>query len=151
MTGSIEELAYTEAVRGLQEQSGVLESLQSRAGTLLAGASLVTSFFGERALEHRLDFWSGIATAAFVMASLLIIGMLWPRHRWAFVLSARALLSAAASEPDASVVFAHREAALQLEDMFDKNQGILRGLFRLFQFSSVFLIVEVVAWIVELA
>jgi hypothetical protein len=110
----------------------------------------VTSFFGGRALQQQFGFWSGLAIAAFVVASLLIIGVLWPRHRWSFVLSARALLRAAASHPEATIAYARREAALQLEDMFDMNQSILRGLFRLFQLSSVFLIVEVIAWIIEL-
>jgi hypothetical protein len=40
------ELAYETSVRAIADQASVLESLRSRAGTLFAATSLVTSFLG---------------------------------------------------------------------------------------------------------
>jgi hypothetical protein len=115
---SVEELAYFEAVRAIEEQSSVLASLQTRAGTLLAASSLVT------------------------------VGVLWPRHRWRFVVSPARLIAAARAEPaDDDVAKAHEEVALRLERMLDDNRTTLQSLFRTFRFSCVFLIAEVAAWI----
>jgi hypothetical protein len=79
---SVEELAYVEAVRAIEEQSNVLAGLQTSAGTLLAASSLVTSFLGGRALGNDFHLWSIVALGAFVATSLLTVGVLWPRHRW---------------------------------------------------------------------
>src|SRR5439155_5634676 len=111
VAASLEELAYQESVRGLAEQSGVLEDLESRAGTLLAAAALVTSFLGGRALGGHFDTWSFVAVAAFVATSLAVIGVLWPRHSWRFVVSAGPFL-AAATEESPTLAVAHRELAL---------------------------------------
>jgi hypothetical protein len=107
---SVEELAYFEAVRAIEEQSSVLASLQTRAGTLLAASSLVTSFLGGRALSGEFHFWSILALGAFVATSLLTVGVLWPRHRWRFVVSPARLIAAARAEPaDDDVAKAHEE------------------------------------------
>jgi hypothetical protein len=151
VTASVEELAYAEGVRAVAEQSAVLEGLQARAGTLLAAASLVTSFLGGRALRGNFDFWSVVAVAAFVATSVLTIGVLWPRHRWLFVISAGGLLAAARTEGAADAARrAHEEVALRLERMFDENEETLRALFRTFRWACAFLIAEVVAWIADL-
>src|SRR5207247_1624871 len=115
----------------------VLEDLESRAGTLLAAAALVTSFFGGRALGGHLDIWSFVAVAAFVATSLAVIGVLWPRHHSRFVVSAGAFLAAATAQ-GSSLAVAHRELALRLEEMYDDNQQRLRQLFRMFRLSCTF-------------
>jgi hypothetical protein len=127
----------------------VLEDLQSRAGTLLAAATLVTSFLGGRALGGHFHAWSIIAVAAFVVTGLTVIGVLWPRHRWRFVVSASAFLKAA-SDQSPTLAVAHRELALRLEAMYDHNQQRLHELFALFRLSCAFLVLEVIAWIAEL-
>jgi hypothetical protein len=148
LAASIEELAYGEAVRGLAEQSSVLEDLQSRAGTLLAASSLVTSFLGSRALNAGFDTWAVVAVVAFVLASLTVIGVLWPRHRWRFVISSSALLEIGVAEQ--SLVTVYRELALRREAMYDDNSERMNQLFLLFRLSCIFLILEVIAWIVDL-
>jgi hypothetical protein len=148
---SVEELAYVESVRAIEEQSSVLASLQTRAGTLLAASSLVTSFLGGRALSGEFHFWSIVALGAFVATSLSTVGVLWPRHRWRFVVSPARLIAAARADPaDDDVAKAHEEVALRLERMLDDNRATLQSLFRTFRLSCVFLIAEVAAWILEL-
>src|SRR5205823_9240082 len=105
---SVQELAYVEAVRAIEEQSRVLASLQNRAGTLLAAASLVTSFLGGRALGGSFHVWSIAAIVAFVGTSILTIGVLWPRQRWRFDIRPAALIAAARAETvEANLARAH--------------------------------------------
>jgi hypothetical protein len=42
-------VVYDASVRAAQDQAGVLDSLRTRAGTLLAAAALVSSFLGGQA------------------------------------------------------------------------------------------------------
>jgi hypothetical protein len=46
------ELAYEASLRAIENQAATVESLRSRAGTILAATALVTSFFGGRALSR---------------------------------------------------------------------------------------------------
>ena len=147
----MEELAYVEAVRAVEEQSQVLANLQARAGTLLAAASLVTSFLGGRALGGSFHVWSGLRIAAFVGTSVLTIGVLWPRRHWRFDVSAAGLIAAARAETARDeLAHAHEEVALRLGRMFDDNEKTLRTLFRTYRWSAALLIAEVAAWILEL-
>ncbi len=73
-------LAYEEALRSIDHQEATLDELRSRAGLLLAALSVVTSFLGGYA------FASGgfrpaavVATLAFGLAGLTLVGLLWPR------------------------------------------------------------------------
>jgi amino acid permease len=43
------ELAYEASIRAIEAQATLVESLRSRAGTMLAATALVTSFFGGQA------------------------------------------------------------------------------------------------------
>jgi hypothetical protein len=46
------ELAYEASIRAIENQAATVESLRSRAGTILAATALVTSFFGGQALSR---------------------------------------------------------------------------------------------------
>jgi len=53
------ELAYDEAVRALSQQQSVLDNFRTRAGILLSGAAIATSFLGGQALRSdALNSWS---------------------------------------------------------------------------------------------
>lgn len=90
MADSVAAIAYEETVRGLTAQAGVLDNLRTRAGTLIAVASLVTSFLGGQALakptfrggvleRQPLAGWGVGAVAAFVLLAIAAIVILWPR------------------------------------------------------------------------
>jgi hypothetical protein len=96
------ELAYETSVRAIDDQASVLEGLQSRAGTLLAVAVVVTSFFGAQALQHvgttarrgpalhPISYTSG-AIIAFSCTALLALVVLLP-HGLRFSLNAGRML-----------------------------------------------------------
>jgi hypothetical protein len=52
-------LAFDEAKRALDEQERAVFELRSRAGQLIAGAAITTSFFGGQAVRHHLHPWAG--------------------------------------------------------------------------------------------
>jgi hypothetical protein len=73
------EVAYREAARALDEQLKVFDGVQTRTGTLIAAAAIVTSFLGGQALTSGGPAgWTWIALAAF--AGLLVVPLLVLRH-----------------------------------------------------------------------
>jgi hypothetical protein len=100
------QLAYESALRAIEDQSSVIESLRSRAGTVFAATALVTSFLGGFALTREEDEASfelvslpGLAVAIFAILALLTLAILWP-YRLRFSISARDMLSIVESRRD---------------------------------------------------
>jgi hypothetical protein len=90
-------LAYEAAIRSVTDQSGVLEGLRARAGTMFAATALVTSFLGGQALTRierqghlptfHLVSVTGAAVLAFILVALATVAILWP-YRVRFSVSA---------------------------------------------------------------
>src|SRR4051794_15107385 len=83
------ELAYEASRHAIEDQAGVLEGLQARAGTLLAAAAVVTSFFGTQAFARAAARTKGLpslhvisytaaAIALFLSVALLTLVALLP-------------------------------------------------------------------------
>jgi hypothetical protein len=73
------ELAYEASIRAIDNQAKVVDGLQARAGTLLAAAAVVSSFFAAQAFRpprtptlHLVSYTSG-AIAAFAAVALLTL------------------------------------------------------------------------------
>jgi hypothetical protein len=150
---AISEIAYDASVGAIQDQAGVLDSLRSRAGTLLAAAALVSSFLGGQALQESggLEVWSltTVALGAFVASAVLALLILWPFDFW-FSVSARAVLDAVRLQDAAggtSVDELRRALALQLEWRYDENAEKIRRLQWAFEAAIVALVVEVAVWL----
>lgn len=74
-------MAYREAVRALEHQRAEAAALQSRAGMLLAAASVAVSFgresFGRESFgAARPLAW--LAVLCFVLLSLCVLAVIWP-------------------------------------------------------------------------
>jgi hypothetical protein len=90
------ELAYREAVRALDNQRAAASELRSRAGMLLATASIAVSLLGPAALRGgRPLTWA--AVVCFVLLVACVLTILWP-ETWGFEIDPRALLAAHLSE-----------------------------------------------------
>ncbi len=126
---ALEELAYEEAKRAIDRQSGALDGLRSRAGILLAAVSVSTSFFGGLALRDDLSRWATlaawIATIAALAAGGFGVAILWPRAAWAFNVSPSLFGRQLARAPDEAT--AYRELALRLEENYKANERRLAG------------------------
>ena len=151
------ELAYEASIRAIEAQATLVESLRSRAGTMLAATALVTSFFGGQALApggkplHFLSYTSG-ALVSFIAVAGLTLAMLLP-FTLRLSLSAVEILKVVEGElqddpfPSAEAL---REVALQYESMYDSNTRQIRILEACFRLAIVFLVAEVAFWLTAL-
>jgi hypothetical protein len=153
MADSTQALAFQEALRGVTQQQAVLESIRGRAATLLAIASVSTSFLGGVALnKERPRGLAWIPVLLFILVGVLAILILLPRRGWIFRLGARELIrDYVEADPPAALPEMHRDLALHLERHYQSNERRLRTLFWLFQAASALLVGEVVVWLLVLA
>jgi len=146
-------LAYDEAVRALSQQQSVLDNFRTRAGILLSGAAIATSFLGGEALRDGvLGLWSWIAIAAFGVLGTCALAILWPRHDWEFVAGPRRLIATyIETEDPLPLPDIYRDLALHMEDSYDENSVRLQWLIVIFRVAGIALGIEILAWIVDLA
>ena len=88
MAASIEEFSYQLTAEALAEQERALTALRTRAGTVLAAASIAGSFLGTKTSQGSLDVLSILALVAFVGCVATTIYVLLP-HEFAFAFVAR--------------------------------------------------------------
>ena len=129
------------------QQVGALEALRSRAGMLLAVASLATSFLGGLVLQddrpRGLLAWLGVGSFVGLVALTLV--MLLP-FKWVFSLAARRIIGDYIEAEPADLATTLRELALHLDNDFERNPEALeppvrgvRGRGRLARCGSAFL------------
>jgi hypothetical protein len=103
------ELAYREAVRALDHQLSTLTELRSRAGMLLAAASITLSLLGQETLHGtRPTAWAAIV--CFALLSLCVLAIVWPHADWNFDTDPATLLDARLAVGRATV----RDLSLEL-------------------------------------
>ena len=138
------ELAYAEAVRALSQQQIVLDNFRTRAGILLSGAAIATSFLGGQALRGGdLSSWSWIAIVAFGVIGTCALAILWPRRDWEFVAGPRRLIATyIESEDPLPVPEIYRDLALHMEDSYDENSVRVQWLILVFRVAGIALGVE---------
>lgn len=143
---------YGEAIRGLVQQQGQLESLQLRAGTLVFATSFVASLLGGRALDDGLGTWDWIAIALLVAIGGLVVVVLWPYYDFYFRFDARDLLARYVdSDPPASLADMQRELALQAEADRERNARIIGRLRVALQLALLALLLQIAAWLISIA
>ena len=146
-------LAYEEAKRALDEQERAVFELRSRAGQLIAGAAITTSFFGGQALRHELHAMSWIAVVCFVALSIAVLVILWPRRDWEFNLSPAEFINTYVEPVDGEPLdlpSIHRDLSLHMGNSAALNREQLRRLTGAFRIGAVLLVAEVIAWVIAL-
>jgi hypothetical protein len=145
------ELAYDEARRALDAQESVVNELRTRAGILIAAAAITTSFFGGRALSDGDVATAGwIAIACFGVVGASVLAVLWPRTDWTFTVNAQRFIGTYVESDDGPLPLPviHRDLALHMSASYVANARQLRVLTIAFRVGAVFLVGEVVAWVV---
>lgn len=152
-SGSLEELAYEQSRRAIDQQAAVLNELRSRTGGLLTAASVVASFLAAQAIDRSgFDALAGIATLAFLGVLSLCMSVLWPsRNAWKFRLQATPLLEDFGPETGRTIADMHRHLAICMEAHWDHNQSQLKPLFARFQWACGALGAEVLLWTIHLS
>ena len=157
-----ETFAFEAGLRRLDQQAGVLAELRSRASTLIAAAALTTALLGSVALkdEHlagqrivadrALEGWEWVAVGGFIALGLVALAIIWP-WGWKFSLDPHKLLAGYVDPPNRQRVDEiERNLAIYLGDYFNDNSTKLKRLFWTFRLGCICLLLQVVAWILDL-
>jgi hypothetical protein len=131
----------------VKDQASRLSDLRTRAGTLLAAASIAGSFSG--VTHGALDVVAAAALVAYVTSVAACIYVLMP-HRLSTEFRGGVLLNAI-REVEATDDEAHEAVVQWLENVRDNNAIKLDDLTRWYAAAAIALGVEVVLWIVALA
>jgi hypothetical protein len=151
MAGTTEELIYNEAVRAIEHQERALDELRSRAGTVLAAVSLVTSFLGARVLAGRgeIHFWGWVGIALAALCAILTLLVIWPWDDWAFSNDPAIMMNAHRDNPQwPDSVYVYLVDTMGADRA--KNGEKLTRLYGYFRWSIVLLIGSVGAWLIQL-
>lgn len=150
MAASIEEFSYQLTAAALAEQERALGALRSRAGTVLAAASVSGSFLGTKVGHGSLDVWAALALIAFLLCMGAAIYVLLP-HKLVFAFRGQTLLAASDHEGIDDVTEAYRAAGIWIEPLLESNRDAIADLSDWFTVSCGLLAFEVILWTISLA
>lgn len=148
--GSIEELSYDVTSGALAEQERALAALRVRAGTVIAAASVSSSFLATKAADGSIDLWGWLALGLFVCCLGSSLAVLLP-YEFDFGFSGQVLLGESDQRGVDDVEQGYRALTLWLEPSLTKNRDRIELLSRWFALSCVLLAAEVVIWVISIA
>jgi hypothetical protein len=142
---------YAEAVRGLNQQQALVESMNMRAGSLIFAVAFVNSLLGNRALSDGLGVFDWFAMALLFTIGGLVACMVWPYDQYKFRFVPSNLLEQYA-EGDASISLSgmHRALALRIEADMTGNWTIIQRLRITLQIALVLLLLNIAAWMLAI-
>ncbi len=114
MAASIEEFSYRLTAEALAEQERALNAPRTRAGTVIAAASISGSFLGAKVTHASLDVWAVLAMIAFVLCLATSIWVLLP-HELVFAFRGDALLAESDHQDVHDGTEAYRAAGIWVE------------------------------------
>lgn len=150
VAASIEEFSYQLTAAALAEQERALNALRTRAGTVVAAASISGSFLGAKVSHGSLDVWAVLALIAFVLCLACAIWVLLP-HQLVFAFRGETLLAESDHQGVQDVTEAYRAAGIWIEPHLDTNADKIGDLSDWFTVSCALLAAEVILWTVSLA
>jgi hypothetical protein len=143
---------YQEALRGLVQQQGLVENLNTRAGSLIFATAFASSLLGGSALSDGLGRWDWIALALLFGIGVLIVFMLWPFHNYTFRFDPNELLSQYVdNDRRTTMPEMHRALALRIEVDRENNWRIIQRLRVALQLALILLLFEILAWCLAIA
>jgi hypothetical protein len=142
---------YQEAVRGLNHQQGVVESLNARAGNLIFTAAFATSLLGARALADGLGIVDWVAVALLFAVGTAVAFMLWPYYNFTFRFDPQDLLDEFIdSDSPASMSAMHRALALRIKRDMASNWRVIQRIRIALQIGLICLLLEIAAWLLAI-
>jgi hypothetical protein len=146
------ELAFREGLRANTQQQAALDGLHSKAGTLLAVASIVTSFLGGLALgDGGLTVLGWLAIGLFLVAAGLIVSVLLPRGGWYFSSRPTVIIRGYVEDhPSAPPWAMYKQLAEHMEADLIANEQQMAPLFSTLRWVNLALAGEVAVWLLML-
>lgn len=148
-------LLLEQVTRALTQQVSAIDTLRTRAGTVVAAASLVSSFLGATTLAKShlpapalaLVLLALLALVTTVIATVII---LWP-YTWRTGFDGHeALAKYIEADPPADLDEMRRSFAYYMQEDITKNRAKLNRLYVVFQVAVVAIGLEVVFWLAAL-
>jgi hypothetical protein len=149
---TLEEVIFDEARRQLEQQATVLESLRSRAITVLGAGGVVAGLFVDH-LAMRLDGFSWSALVLFLISALAAVVVVTPLTNLALSENLRSSLDwydRYSEFPKATEVFLV-SAAQNLRRDQDANRSVLRRASWCFAVESALLAIQLLFWVLGAA
>jgi hypothetical protein len=145
-------LVYQEALRGLVQQQGIVENMNTRAGNLIFAAAFVSSLFGSQALPDGLGLWDWLALTLLFGLGVLVVLLLWPYQNYRFRFDPAELLSEYVdAETPKSLSDMHRALALRMEADRASNWRVIQRLRAALQLALILFLLEIMAWLFAIA
>ena len=151
-TSALAKLSFDLSLRSLDQQESSLNDLRARTGTLVAAASVVTSFLGGAAIANAgFDVWSVLALIAFIASIALATWVLLPKGHLVFGVKGSALYEDEIRADVFDIAETHRRLSYWLDDFHEENDPKVKQLFAAYRAATVALLAEVVFWSLQLA
>lgn len=149
-TQQVARIAYDIARAALNEQHVAVRDLRARTGALLTATSVVVSFLGARALTtSKLRGLAFVGLGAFVLSLGFCLYVLLPTKRIKSLAEGGALLDLQLAK-HAAATHVHRRLAETCDRISATNESQVESLGRAFTLASVAIVVEVLAWGLQL-
>lgn len=146
------EFIYREAVRGLDHQQGVVESMSTRAGNLIFATAFANSLLGGAAISNGLGRWDWIAVTLLFCIGGLVVFMLWPWYQYTFRFDPEELQQQYVDVDQLqSMSTMHRALALRIKSDMANNWRIIQRLRMALQIALVLLLFNILAWLFAVA
>ena len=145
---SVEQLSFELTAGALAEQERALAGLRTRAGTVIAAASIAGSFLGAETSHGAVGAWGALALFVFVLCVASAIWVLMA-HDLVFAFDGQTLL--AVSDPRGhDIPEAYRAASVWIEHHLGENREKIQRLSAWMTASCVLLATEIVLWTLSL-
>ena len=145
------ELVLDQVLRGLALQQATLDNLRARAGTLVATASLVSSFLGATALADKARppsaVWVVLAFLSLLVVIVAAVVILWP-YQWRWGVDGDVLLADyVEAENPASLDELRRSLAYYIQEDISENERKFGILWWALRIAVIAIGAEVVFWL----
>ncbi|MGK6314621.1 hypothetical protein [Neorhizobium sp. DT-125] len=142
---------YQEAVRGLQHQQQVVESLNARGGNLIFATAFATSLLGTKALGDGVGPWDWTALLLLFLIGCLAAFVLWPHYNYTFRFDPEELLALYVDQEGAMNMPAiHRALALRIKADMGSNWRVIQRIRIALEIALVALLFEILAWLISI-
>ncbi|AZO32710.1 hypothetical protein EJ071_11285 [Mesorhizobium sp. M1B.F.Ca.ET.045.04.1.1] len=126
--------------------------MNTRAGSLIFATAFANSLLGGAALSNGLGLWDWTAVAFLFGIGGLIVFMLWPYHQYAFRFDPEELLNQYVDGDRLATMSAmHRALALRIKADMAGNWRIIQRLRMALQIALLFLLLDILAWLLAIA
>lgn len=140
---------YDESLRSLESQRELVESVRTRAGTLVFATALVSGLLGGQALADGLDGWDWPGLFLLLLIGVLAIVIVWPYRTAGFRSDVDDLVHRFVDE-DVNIDEMHRQLALQMQRDRMQNIPVIRRMRLAFGVALACLVLEILAWMMAL-